>query len=78
MYRPPYSENAMLNPISSPTSNGAVGDLGLSVQTQKDAAAAADLARKKKLQQQADAAKAGAIGAGTANPAYQSLLTGMI
>jgi hypothetical protein len=65
-----------LNPIASPTSNGAVGDLGLSVQTQKDAADVAELARKKKLQQMQDQQKAG--GAGVPNAAFQTLTTGMI
>lgn len=65
-----------MNPISSPTSNGAVGDLGLSVQAQKDAADVAELARKKKLQDQAAQQKAG--GAGVPNAAFQTLTTGMI
>jgi hypothetical protein len=49
------------NPLQSPTT-GAAGDLGLGLGTQESAAAVAELARKKKLQQQKDLANAGAGG----------------
>lgn len=50
------------NPLSSPTSGGAAGDLGLSAAAQQSAAAVAELAKKKKLQQQMDLQKAGSGG----------------
>lgn len=59
-----------LNPISSPTM-GAIGDLGLSVQAQKDAADIADKARRKKLMEQKDLANAGSGGMPSA--AFQAL-----
>lgn len=52
----------MPNPISSPTTGGAVGDLGLSEEAQKSAAAVADMAKKKKLQQTMDMKNAGSGG----------------
>lgn len=49
------------NPLQSPTI-GAAGDLGLGPAAQQSAAAVAELARKRKLQQQKDLANAGSGG----------------
>lgn len=49
------------NPLQSPTT-GAAGDLGLGAAAQQSAEAVAELARKKKLQQQKDLANAGSGG----------------
>lgn len=49
------------NPLQSPTT-GAAGDLGLGPAAQQSAAAIAELARKKKLQQSKDLANAGSGG----------------
>lgn len=50
------------NPLQSPTSGGAAGDLGLGLSAQQSADAVAELARKKKLQQQMDLQKSGSGG----------------
>jgi hypothetical protein len=49
------------NPLQSPTT-GAAGDLGLGPAAQQSAEQIAELARKKKLQQQKDLANAGSGG----------------
>lgn len=49
------------NPLQSPTT-GAAGDLGLGPAAQQSAEAVAELARKKKLQQQKDMQNAGSGG----------------
>lgn len=50
------------NPLQSPTGGGAAGDLGLGPAAQQSAAQIAELAKKKKLQQQMDLQKAGSGG----------------
>lgn len=62
-----------LNPISSLTGS-TVGDLGLSDAARKQAMDAAEMARKKKMQEQKDMANAGAGGLPSAS--FNSL-TGM-
>lgn len=58
------------NPLQSPTT-GAAGDLGLGPAAQQSAEQIAELARKKKLQQQKDMANAGSGGMPSA--AFQAL-----
>jgi hypothetical protein len=60
-----------LNPISSLTMGAAAGDLGLSNQAQSDAAEVADRAKKKKMQDEKDAAAAGTAAA--PSNAYRAL-----
>lgn len=69
-------ETAMNNPISSPSTGGAVGDLGLSLEAQKSAQAVADLAKKKKLQQATDIKNAGS--GGMPSSLFNTLSTGQL